>query len=69
MTNNNANLKKRALARAAYIYKKLNAGVTNTATLNRYAKEIRQIEAMLKLNAAISRGAVNTRRRGASTRR
>jgi hypothetical protein len=61
------NLKKRAVARAANLYKKINSGV-NRATLNRYAKEIQQIEGFLKLHAALNRGAVSTRR-GASARR
>ena len=61
------NLKKRAVARAANLYKKINSGV-NRATLNRYAKEIQQIEGFLKLHAALNRGSVSTRR-GASARR
>jgi len=68
MTNANLNnLKKRALARAANLFKKLNKPGLNTATLNRYAKEIQQIEGFLKLHAALNRGAVSTRR-GASAR-
>jgi hypothetical protein len=68
MTDNSLNnLKKRALARAANLYRKINKGV-NRATLNRYAKEIQQIEGFLKLHAAVNRRAVSVRR-GASARR